>query len=1055
MPELFCQGASAVPGGERESFVTPVNADTGGAPPAALVSPPVAVPPPTVTALPVPAKPARLPRSWLLMLLAGAAILLAIVVPLSPVWTTDPVVSWPAVGQPVRSTVLPLSPYRPLRLDAVIPCATAAELGNRPGDASVLRTVPAGAPRAEDGMAVTVGGGRLRVVASRHPVFDVALPSPGCSYGITADASGLRVSRDGAVVATVPGLPVPEVSELATDADGLPAAAGLAVHLHTDDRYASHPGAVKTILLVAELLALGGTVIVACRRWPGSGARLGRPRWGAVDAAFGVIGSAWVLLGPLQYDDAWYELMARNSAAAGYVGNYIYMFNVTESPFVASQYLAQLWGDVGGWSLWWMRVLPLLYAVGTWVLLRMFMATVLGRAARRRWVGWALLGAFLAWWLPYGMVLRPEPLIMLLSAAVLLLAELARRRLSVGILVCATACAALALTVSPSGLVAWAPLPLALPWLRQWWQGHDRRARIGAALALVASTTVVVPIVFTVSSLADALEAVHVHKWYYVAYPWYEEWLHYETLLGNPGTGSWGRRGPVLLTLGVLLVTAIASGRALTRGGPLRQLLLGSAVTTAIALVLLGFSPTKAILHFGAVVAPATVLLTVGLLRTPLPRKPGWVIVATSVFVAITMSVLTFAGPNLWHPYSDRGMPFGDHIDPASTHVQLAALAPHFGRVYLRNAVLWLAVAVAVGGYAAWRRRRRRHSALTPDRGVLVASCTTLVLGMIAVFVYAPVHQYPGWTIGSGGAEALGGNGCGLAADVTVLMDATTRLGPSSGPEQLTGDFALAAALPSPVPAPSAGSVWHDDADGGSGVGSLVTPWYRLPARGDATNVTVPVIGNNLAQQQLAVEFDDGGGALVRKPLRPDPSLDAHTWQELAVPLTGSVAVRVVAADVIPGSESWLAVGQPRLTRPHPVTDLTAGQPVFADQLTAPMWPCVNQVTVADGITQAPTVRLLAADGVSKGVLNNESYRPEGGVWAHVDDNVTYVRMASSLRGGGPPTLPWGQVERVLYDHPVGRVDIATTSMRRQGWSALPTLAAESYAGFGFEDRPD
>lgn len=987
-------------------------------------------------------------------LLAGAAILLGIAVPLAPVWTKDPVVSWPGSGQPPRSTVVPLSPYRPLRLDATVPCATAAALADRPGGGAVLRTVPAAAPSAQDGMAVVADSGRLRVAASGRTVLDVPVPSPGCNYLISADASGLRITSDGVEVASAPDLPVPEVSELATDAEGLPAAIGLSVHVHADDRYASHPGVVKSTLLVLEVLALAGTVIMACRRWPGAGQRLIRPRWGAVDAALGVIGAVWVLLGPLQYDDAWYELMARNASAAGYVGNYIYMFNVTESPFVASQYVALVWGEIGGWSLWWMRILPLLYGIGTWLLLRILMATALGRASRRRWVGWALLGAFLAWWLPYGMVLRPEPLIMLLSAAVLLLAELARRRRGIGILVCATGCAALALTVSPSGLVAWAPLLLAWPWLWQWWRGHDGRSRLGALLAGVAAATVVIPIVFATSSLADVMEAMHVHQWYYVAYHWYEEWIHYETLLGNPGTGAWGRRGPILLTIGVLLVTAIASGRPSTRGGPMRQLMLSSAATTAIALVLLGFSPTKAILHFGAVVAPATVLLAAGLLRTPLPRKPGWLIVVTSVGVAITTAVMTFAGPNLWHPYSDRGMPFGDHIDVASTQVGLAALAPHIGKFYLRNAWLWLGVAVAVGAFAAWRRRRRRAGVVTPDRGVLVASCSVLVLGMIAVFVYAPVYQYPGWTIASGGAEALGGSECGLAADVTVLTDATTPLGPPSGSAQLTGDFALAAGESSPVPAPDSDAVWHDDVNDGSGTGTLVTPWYQLPAQGDATNVTVPVIGNNLARQHVTVEFDTGAATPEDAPLTPDPTLDAHTWQELAVPLTRAVAVRVVADDAVGGPGSWLAVGRPRLTRPHPVTALTAGQPVFADQLTAPFWPCVNQVTVANGMTQAPTVRLLAADGVSAGVLNNGLYRPEGGVFAHVDDNATYVRMASAITGGGPPAPRWGQVERVLYDHPVGLVDVATNSMRRQGWSALPTLAAQSYAGFGFEDRP-
>src|SRR5690606_7539911 len=118
---------------------------------------------------------------------------------------------------------------------------------------------------------------------------------------------------------------------------------------------------------------------------------------------------AWVFLGPANMDDGWYMQMARNaSESSGYIGNFVYMFNVTENPFVLSQYLLQAWGQLGGWSLWWMRLVPTLCGLATWVLLRILLATLLGRAAKLRAVPWALLIAHLVWYLPYGTTLRPE-----------------------------------------------------------------------------------------------------------------------------------------------------------------------------------------------------------------------------------------------------------------------------------------------------------------------------------------------------------------------------------------------------------------------------------------------------------------------------------------------------------------------------------------------------------------------------------------------------------------------------------------------------------------------
>ncbi len=1008
---------------------------------------------------------ARRVPGWLAAAFAGVTVLLAVLVPLAPVVAADPVVSWPPAGQPVRSTALPLAPYRPLSLHATIPCAALRAGGE------VLRTLPARhLPTATplppsqftpsdsglgQGLTVTGGSGRIRVSASGAAVLDEPLPRPDpvparCAYQVAADGSGVVVSRDGAVLATQPDLPVPQVAELATSTPGAP---GLAVTLHTDDRYDSRPSPLKTALLAALGLALAGTLALAWRRWRGAVPGPVRPRrpavrWGLPDAVVLVVCLGWVLLGPMGFDDAWYELMARDAGVAGYVGNQIYMFNVTESPFVASQYLMQAWGALGGWSLWWMRLLPVGYGLTAWVLLRVLLATTLGRLGRRRAVGWALLVGHLTWWLPYGITLRPEPLVATATAATMLLAELARRRRSVGVLAVATAVAALALTVSPAGLVAAAPLVLALTWLWPWLRARRWRTRAAAVLTLAAATTGVVLVAFADASLGDVTEAAAVHDWYYLTYPWYEEWVHYQTLLDNDNVGSWGRRGPVVLTLAVLAVVAVGSGRRAAVAGPVRRLMLTAAVTTAAGLGLLAESPTKWVDHFGAVAAPATVLLALTLLHSPLPRRASLVARLTSVALLVGAAVLTFAGPNLWHPYTDRGQPFGDHLARAPSMLEIEALDPHVGPLYPRDGWVWLAVAAAAAGWVWWRRRRGRGThAVTPDRAVLAGTAGLVVVGMVGVFLYAPLHQAPGWTVAASGLEALRGKDCGLAQHVRVLADADTPLGAPIGSARLQGDFARAARDPAPVPAPAPGPVWHDAvADGtSSGTGTLATPWYPVPAPGDATHVTVPVVGNDLAAQRLVVEFRPGGTA----PLVPDPALTDDDWQELAVPLPvpRPSALRVVVEDRVAGADTWIALSPPRLTRYRPLTELTAGTPTFADQLSAALWPCVEQVGVVHGIARSPAVELLADEGITADVLANPTFEAWGGTFVQDARTATYVRLRSQITPGGPATLPWGQVERVLHDPPVGGYGLTVGATERAGWTRLPTLASQTYTG--------
>jgi arabinosyltransferase B/arabinosyltransferase C len=972
---------------------------------------------------------------------------LGILVMLAPVIADDPVVSWPPAGQQPRSTVLPLSPYRPLQLTATIPCATLHVLDAQPGGGEALRTLPADVGTAPgEGLVVAAEQGVVTVTASGAEVLREAVPSVRCSYRVLADAGGVRVARDGAGIATRTHLLVPEVAELQTDAVGT--ATGLSVQLHTDARYQSRPTLLKTAVLVAHGLALAALLVLAWRRWPGAGSGLVRPRLSWADAAVVAVSLFWVVAGPVNIDDSWYLLMARNAMQSGYLGNVIYQFNVTENPFVASQYAMQAWGALGGqWSLGWMRLLPLAYGLATYALLRVLVATALGRVAQRSLVAWAVAAAHLLWWLPYGMTLRPEPLIALGTAGVLVLSELARRRRSVGVFAVAVAVAALTVTASPTGLVAAAPLMVCLPWLWQWWQAESARSRVTAALVVGAAASIVIPVAFADATVGDVLESVAVHRWYYRQYAWYEEYLHYADLLVPDERGAWGKRLPVLLTLGVLLAVALGAGRRPGTAGRSGQLLGEAAAITALGLVVMALTPTKWVNHFGAVAAPATVLLAAALIRSPLPRRVGAATMAIGSAGLVAAVSVAFAGPNLWRPLSDWGQPFGNHLFIDRPYEQ-SLLAPSLGPLALRNPLLWLAVA-AVGWW--WLRR------LGPTRAVQVTATGLGVALMLLVFTIAPLRQYPGTSVTLMNLRALTGRPCGLAPAVQVLTGVAPGLGPAVGSATLTGDMRatrLPESTPVPISALPNSTVWHDDVPGGTGTGSLQTPWYPLPGHLAGGWVTVPMRGKLNQEQRLAVQVATGDPAAPGQVRTvPLPAVgDKPNWTEVAVALADAglaapTAVRVVAQDRVAGPASWLAVAQPRLTAPRPVTDFIAGRPVFADQVSAALWPCVQQIAVRDGLVQPPALRLRAADGLEDSILDNSTFADNGGTLLQVDRTAKFVEVPSRLVPPGAPMLGWGHIDEVIYLHPVGLVDLHVGALRRAGWTRLPTLIGQRYTG--------
>ena len=287
---------------------------------------------------------------WFLAALAALTVVLGIAIPFAPVNADDPVVSWPKAGEPATSTSIPLTPYRPMSISADVPCAALR------GGGDALRTEPVSAGTPGRGLTVSSSGGRVTVTSDGATLLDEVLPLSGCTYRFVADGTTTTLTRDGQVLASLPAL-APQVAELATEAPGTP---GLAATIHPDDRYSSVPSALKLTLLILHAIALAATLVLAWRRWRGTPQPGARVRPTLADAAVVVVSLAWVVLSPVQNDDSWYLLMARNATPTGFIGNQIYMFDTTENPFVGSQYLMAVWGHLGnlfgmpGWGLLWM-----------------------------------------------------------------------------------------------------------------------------------------------------------------------------------------------------------------------------------------------------------------------------------------------------------------------------------------------------------------------------------------------------------------------------------------------------------------------------------------------------------------------------------------------------------------------------------------------------------------------------------------------------------------------------------------------------------------------------
>jgi hypothetical protein len=127
-----------------------------------------------------------------------------------------------------------------------------------------------------------------------------------------------------------------------------------------------------------------------------------------------------------------------------------------------------------------------------------------------------------------------------------------------------------------------------------------------------------------------------------------------------------------------------------------------------------------------------------------------------------------------------------------------------------------------------------------------------------------------------------------------------------------------------------------------------------------------------------------------------------------------------------------------------------AGRPVFADQVSAGLWPCQRQIAVHDGLVEAPALALRTGDRMEGALIQNPVVPDLGGILLQVNRTTKVVELPSRLSPPGMPTLGWGHVDELLYAHPVGLVDLHVRPVRRAGWTRLPTLIGERYTGHAY-----
>jgi Mycobacterial cell wall arabinan synthesis protein/Arabinosyltransferase concanavalin like domain len=535
---------------------------------------------PVLTADPDRPPPPRPDRAALLVgVLAAVATLCALAFPFAPVTQPDVRYSWTAAA---GSAAIPLMPYQPVALTATTTCD--AVRATPPG-AAVLATVPSRPdPTAYplDGLRLVARPDGLAVTTAGVGLGTARLPAGRCTITLTSDPRGTSLAVDGATVLTRDGDVRPDVAGAFSAVPGPPdatgptdpgaqagpgrnadpagpagaaagppdARAGTGLTLTADTRFQTTITPLKAAFAIVGVAALLVLLVLLARTDARHGRRvrlLPRRWWRPTLPDLTVTGVLvlWWIVGAPTVDDGYIAGIVRSRGENGFTGNVYRWLNAPEAPFSWFYDLLHLWSQISPSTVW-MRLPSVLLGLLCWALLS---RGLLPRVVRVP-ASWLAALAFLTWWVPLDVGLRPEPWVAAGLLGVTLAVERAvvtRRLLPIAVgLVLAGATTAL----TPGGLIAFTPfLAALLPVLRLLRARRDLHPR-ALVVALVACVAPAAFLMVDDQSLAGMLEAVRVRGIVGGGLPWYGEYERYANLLDPAGfQGSIGRRAAVLTTL--------------------------------------------------------------------------------------------------------------------------------------------------------------------------------------------------------------------------------------------------------------------------------------------------------------------------------------------------------------------------------------------------------------------------------------------------------------------------------------------------------------------------
>ena len=366
-----------------------------------------------------------------------------------------------------------------------------------------------------------------------------------------------------------------------------------------------------------------------------------RAVWGRCDRTdFLVVGTllVWWLVAPTLADDGYVWVSHRAFADVGAMNWYFDVWGVNWPTGYWLDWLRH-WPDSSTTELALVRLPTLACLLLTWFLCRSSLRQATGGRAARG-VRWTLAGAFSVAAVAWGMTLRPEPFISLLTLVALagMLAFARSPRFSV--LAVALVASIFGASAHPAGVVAVAPIvagsPAVLGWVRRGW-----RPRIVGLGALLISSGAVALVVFTLNAdLTQRFAETRVVRTDTPhSEPWWREYVRYTNFDRN--FGATPTRNLALLLLALTVIALITRKRPARTGVSLLP-----ARSVAVGLVLLASVPSKWPWHFcaflgiGAVAAAAEVERLVREPGRPTLVRQAWMLVSLALIALWPLTVL-------------------------------------------------------------------------------------------------------------------------------------------------------------------------------------------------------------------------------------------------------------------------------------------------------------------------------------------------------------------------------------------------------------------------------